>query len=511
MRYFKVSLLAIALLSINGLGYVTAQTNGDTIGLSISPAISEIAGDRGTNHTTQTILKNTSNKAIPVTVDVTSLIPIEDEIDRARRAEFDASSWVKVDKTKLILEPGEAVPINAEVSIPAEANPGGHYAQIGFRVAAEARTDQNANAQIIPEVAAALFITVPGDVNEYAELITNNLVPSYVTKNSKVELNFSIRNTGNVHILPVPKVTIFNKEGDIKQIAMQPQLVLPNTQKNFTVEWPADVPYGQYQARVEMVYGSENIPLSNPATDFKVGPAFWQVGLVAALTILGIFLLIRSKNLPRALKVLSGKRVFMAKKHRYSYAENEAKTPKHDPKADKEFSDIGQLVSDTPTRQTRPIKLTTPVYTPSAVPVEPVTPTPSQVVKVVAIKQPETPIKQVPIAPKVTVTEFAQDAPGAPRTIVVQTAASTIIRQETIKTEPVEAQPVPTIVRIKIPDEPEAPDTQTPENIADAIDGGATPPPPVKPKIKSRPQLTRWEQTEAKAKKARKKATRKKT
>lgn len=498
-------LLALLIIFISFFlitGSITAQSD-DTIGLSISPAIVEIVGEPGSKHKAQVNVRNTSDKALPIRLEVTSLIPIEEEIDRSRRAEFDASSWVKIDKKDVLLAPGETKLVSVDVEIPKEANPGGHYAQIGFRVLSLTNYDPATNAQIVPEVAASLFITVPGEVDEKAEFNTDNLITGYVSRGDNTTFTFKIRNIGNVHILPAPKVTVFNESGEVKQFNLQPQLVLPNTQKEFTVDWPADVGFGSYSARVETVFGSQNIPLVSETSEFKVGPSWWQVLLLFIVVTPIIYLAVRRRHLPNFFKILAGKRIHLVGKRRYSRADSEGpvKPRKKVPETVGEYATIADFLGES-----KPVKpLVEPEIiaqpSPRITPPEPTST--SVVVEEMMGKTVEEPISDIPVSPKTTITEFTSKDDASKKTVIVQTSASTIIRQEPKKDTPQpESKPIPTIVRITPPEKP--------KKIIKIIDGD-TPPPPIK-SVQPKPivHASRSEKVAKKVAKTQKKSQKKK-
>jgi len=445
-------LILTPLLLLSANSSLWAQSS-NTIGLSISPAIVEIAGDPGSQHKAQVVVTNTSYKPLPVSVEVTSLIPIDNEIDRSRRAEFDASSWIKINQNNLLLEPSETTTIDAEINVPNEANAGGHYAQVGFRVLSLENFSQKANAQIIPEVSASFFITVSGDINEKAEFSTDNMIQNYISKGSGAQIKFMLRNTGNVHILPAPKVTIFNNSGDISSFNLQPQLVLPNTEKEFILEWPADIGYGQYSARVETVYGSQNIPLVSDVSDFKVGPAWWQIALVLIVVFPALFIIFRRRHLPNFFKVLAGKRINLVGKRRYSRVSSSDKKEKI-PQTVGEYDSIANFLGETKADKIIAVPQYPQAKSPSAVPmIEKQTPE-RTVIQEALEKTADEPISEIPASQKATITEFANPDKKDSKTVIVQTSASTIIRQEPKQEAAPKTELPPTIVRTEKPSKP---------------------------------------------------------
>jgi len=491
MKKLIYALTLISALILPAIQSFAQQPAEDTVGLSISPAIVEVAGDPNSRHQATVTVRNTSEQAIPVTLEATSLIPIADEIDRSRRAEFDASSWITISKENLLLKPNEAKPIGIVIDIPPEAEPGGHYAQVGFRLLSQANFNEATNAQIVPVLSAAMFITVSGDVDESAELNTDNLIASYVSKNSNGKLSFIIRNVGNVHILPAPKVTISASSGQITQVTLQPQIILPNTQKELTVDWPADVGYGKYSARVEATYGSENIPIASQEVSFWVGPAWWQILILAILVTPVLVLLFRRRHIPNALKILAGKRIHLVGKRRYSRAgKNDLKEKGTETVGDYEAISqfLGKDHSSSPAKV-----IPVPEYpTTSAVPAPTETPSTNTVIKEALSKTQDEPISELPVSTKATITEFDNADDKDKKTVIVQTSASTIIRQEPKAQELAE----PTV----------APTKKIPITYSDSADKAQKTP----PKTKSSKPATRSEKVAKKAAKAKKKAQKKK-
>ena len=344
MKYIRtfltLTLLATgAILMIHVHEVVAQEQPPSQTGLALRPAIVEVAGNPGTSSSHKLFVENTSDRALAVQLEAQTLLPLDPIVDGDRRSEFDASSWIEVNSTDRLFDTGEVEEITFTVAIPEDANAGGHYAILALRPLSAQSDAQATNS--VPEIGVAVFITVAGDIVEEAALQTDNLIGARVAQGSTQKLSFDIANTGNVHILPSPRITITKDGKTVEVLTLQPQVVLPNTEKTFTAEWAAEAGYGQYAARAELTYGNQSIPLSSTEQSFWVVPPILAIiAVLAGLTLLSSMLIFR-KNIPRSIAVLRGyahggvgpyrTKSAASSKHSKPTAQPEYKVPKHAP------------------------------------------------------------------------------------------------------------------------------------------------------------------------------------
>ncbi len=328
-NFFIAALLMIVGLLFLGAG-ARAQNATTELRFSVSPAIVELAGNPGDVLEGSINFSNGGSTAVAGFLDVDPLVPIDNIVDQARRSEFDASSWIDIPSETAAFDAGTRVTVPFVVSIPEQANPGSHYALLTLRPGA---IDSLVTDTVVaPELSASIFITVSGDIVEKAEIAEEDLRISHVTTGSTKELSFRIRNTGNVHILPAPRLSILKDGERIEIFALQPQLILPNTEKTFNVTWEADVGIGQYAVQAELTYGNESIPLSSEVNNFWVLPNLLQMFLGMLLLPLLVFVILKRKNIPRTLAVLRGYANFSGKSYKRSPGKEDLDSKKHDPR-----------------------------------------------------------------------------------------------------------------------------------------------------------------------------------
>ena len=283
-------------------GHANAQEN--ELSFSLSPAIVEIVGEPGDLIESSVIFSNGGDLPTAGFLESDPLVPIDNIVDQARRSEFDASSWIEIDTRTVAFEAGVQKEVPFVINIPETANPGGHYALVTLKPGVIQGSVED--TVIIPELSASIFITVAGEINEQADIVDEDIKIGSVIRGRTVKLSFRIRNTGNVHILPAPRLIINKDDKPIEIFSLQPQLILPNTEKAFEIEWPADVDFGAYGIRVETTYGSESIPLNTPIYSFNVVPNFLQLVLYGLIASTIVWLIVKRKNIPRTIAVLRG-------------------------------------------------------------------------------------------------------------------------------------------------------------------------------------------------------------
>ncbi len=306
-------LLPTLILTLIVAPNVRAQSQTSDINFSLSPAILELVADPGDIFTSSLSFVNQSSHPTAGHLSANSFIPIDTIVDQTKRSQFDASSWISIKNPDQIFAPSTEHSVDFTVSVPPQAEAGSHYTLITLKPGVVA--DDNNSTTVLPEISASIFITVTGSLNEKAELISDFDQISRVYRNKSTKLSFRIRNTGNVHILPSPKISILKNNKRIKVFNMTPQLILPNTEKTFSINWnDVGVNFGSYTMQAELTYGSENIPLASSPHKFLVLPSLFYMFLVLTSSILGIILLIKRRNIPRMIAVLKGNANFSSGK-----------------------------------------------------------------------------------------------------------------------------------------------------------------------------------------------------
>jgi hypothetical protein len=424
-----ITIATCAVVLMGNFNVAKSQTEGENIGIAVQPAIIELIADPGIPNKATLNIENTSSETLLIKIVPRTLIPIDNETDQYRRPEFDASAWISVANQEQPVEPKEVLSVDIDINVPRNANPGGHYASIAVRASSQTAGPLS-GATVLPEISVSTLINVPGEVIESAEFLDSNVVSDRVEKSKETALSFGIRNTGNVHILPTPKIVVSNSEGVIETFTLQPQLILPNTEKFFQMDWLANVPYGNYKVQAELTYGTAR-NLISVEKDFKVWPANWQIA-AAVVGLLGLIVVfIGRRNIARAFAVLGGSTSGAGSKYKKTPEITEITTEPQDVDYEAITEELKQEVSPIlgfPTSQVeeKEEEIAEDIETEESS---------EDLDTVVEIKdQPPEEVEKTQKVPR-QVEEFLSDD-GGTKTVITQTGSTTIIREDSYNPTP---------------------------------------------------------------------------
>lgn len=210
------------------------------------------------------------------------------------------------------------------VTVPKNAEPGGHYGVIDFSGA-----DTEAKSTGVGLTASAgtlLLVKVAGDVKEQAS------IASFYTADSSKESNFfesapvnfvtRIQNTGNIHVKPFGSIDLKNMFGST--VATLPvngteSNVLPDSIRRFDNNY-TDYMIGLYTATVTIGYGTKGEAIMASTT-------FWVIPyrLIATILLILALVLFISRRLQKAYN----KRVIKKYQNTQQKNKDESKKTKH--------------------------------------------------------------------------------------------------------------------------------------------------------------------------------------
>ncbi len=209
------------------------------------------------------------------------------------QSETSLKKFLSVTENQFVLEHGDRAILPVTISIPVGEKSGGKFGSVivsavAKRNAITTEGDANTGAVVIGNVAALLFVTVPGDVKYDGSLL------SVKTKNgaslffeNSVPLRFQFQNSGNVSINPYGLVVIKNMFGhEVLRTVLDPWFVLPGSVR--TRDLLAEVPqgFGYYRAVVQMNRGYENI-VDERVVSFVLIPKVAGVGILVVMFFFG--------------------------------------------------------------------------------------------------------------------------------------------------------------------------------------------------------------------------------
>lgn len=420
-------LLLVMILA--GLSFYPVQAQQSPINLSVFPAINEFVIEAGESLESEISIENTSATPLPLAVSASSMLPFE-SVKSDDQHRFDASQWISFSSETLAIESDELIIVDYEIIVPEDAAPGGHYAQINVRPLQPTTTDElndNYNAQVVPQLSALVLITVPGDIVEAAEI--NLIEPTdKLPANALKETEFVMTNTGNVHLLVSPTITITKNDQTIDNYTYPPQLILPGTERSYQRQWTGGS--GQYEVRVSALYGSDNVPLEDQMQVSVTVPA-WQLILAGSAGVLILLLILRVRHLPRVFDALRGRSVSIIGSYKSTARDQE----QIDEEAEASYSEVIAELE----RQRSILGLPSAPKTKLTNAVETAIDSTADQIRHDELERRTTAktdeLKQQAKAIRATVSEEPHPDSNT-KTVVIQTGASTIVREEPLHDTP---------------------------------------------------------------------------
>lgn len=309
----KVAAFAIVVLLVSFFASHTllAQTSENSVSITVSPQSLDTAVNPGQSITNVFRITNGSDQPMTVQPTPKNFVPrgnegaisIEDD-----ETPYSLAKWLSVDPAgETVIEPGKTADFEVTISVPENADPGGHFGSVVFRTLPSAQP--GSAATISQEVAPVILVRVPGDVKEEAVLTSFRAVNTPITASDKaIEFETIVKNNGNVHVKPTGTISIFNAFG--KQVASMPiesNNVIPGAERKMNATWEnPGFRLGRYTARLTMIYGKDN-QIITEQTSFIVFPIKQVVPAIVILSAL-LFVLFRIRHrLLLAAKILAGK------------------------------------------------------------------------------------------------------------------------------------------------------------------------------------------------------------
>lgn len=275
---------------------------GNQLALGVTPAITEIVLEPGKQKAKLITVTNVTNEPVPVKGTIASMMPYE-TVKEADRKIFDASSWLHLSETEFILQPKQQKQITITASAPEKAAPGGHYATVFFQPAVASESTASNAAYIGSKVGVLAFMIVKGDIKEQLA-ITSFSGGGFIRQKGPVTLSLSLQNSGNVHLLPVGSIEIFDFFGKkLDTLPLPAAITLPKTTKTITLEWDNKGYLGFFTARAGIKYGTRNIELVE-RIGVLIAPWLWAAILALVGGAAGFVLWRWRGRWRRAIKVL---------------------------------------------------------------------------------------------------------------------------------------------------------------------------------------------------------------
>lgn len=264
-------LLMTQCMSLILFSAVSAQAQETPAGIQISPVIFEHDLKPGDVQQETVRVSNRNPAAVDLSLEVADFYYDENgkmkfiEENQENSSVSSLKKWLSYDQKELTLAPNSDKDIPFTITVPANAEPGGHYGVMFFRT----KQPDAAQIGISARVGALVLVTIPGDVKKTGELEDfivgkMNAEKKVNTQNffetGPVDMAFTLKNTGNAHFKPTGTITIKDTFGRVvKEIPMPPDIVRAFPEIPRTYAQTANIdPWGWYEASLSLKDGDGN-------------------------------------------------------------------------------------------------------------------------------------------------------------------------------------------------------------------------------------------------------------
>jgi hypothetical protein len=356
--WFSRDIRIFSLILLSGMfwGFSVQAVN---LGLSISPQVFELDAYPGEKITQKINLGNKSEVALPIVVRLVDFTAEEDSgemlFDESLQDPSIASrKWFEIKNSNLLLGPGEEKEINFTISVPGNAEPGGHNVVMFFEPQLPSYYFQPGQPRAIPVIGALFLISVkmlsleqpdpsisPGQVKleitefslpkeermagveNFVKTLTAGVVQAAdinIIDKPPQKFILRIKNNDIYHIKPFGKIVIYNIFGKkAGETEIPRQTILAGRTRQFPVEFSPETPkifkwlpasisgflannffFGKYSAKIELQAKSPlsaeilQTNLSVVLTIFSLPWKFW-LGFILIFGLLA-FLIIKYRK-----------------------------------------------------------------------------------------------------------------------------------------------------------------------------------------------------------------------
>ena len=300
---FRITALS-SLLSLSLVSPVFAQKSSDSSGLEVSAPIYEPTIKPGTADPNIIKIKNIGSQTTTYYPEVVDFKPLDETGAPSflkvgeDSGTYSLAKWVTFTKEAITLAPNESTALTFTITVPANAEPGGHYGGILFST--QPVSVQGTGVALASKVGSLILVRVAGAAKEILT-IKEFSTPKSSYDNANVNFTLRVENSGNVHLQPKGVVVIKNILGgqiaalDVNQIGSN---VLPSSIRDFELNWKdPGFKIGYYTATLTLSYGNPSQNLTSQVS-FWILP--WNIILITAATLLivliGLYFAIKKYN-----------------------------------------------------------------------------------------------------------------------------------------------------------------------------------------------------------------------
>lgn len=255
---------------------------GDDLSLALDPGETEQVTLRVINTGSEAITIRSGAQDFVVFDDAQTPTPIDlAEADNR----WSLASWLTITPSTQTIPAGEMASLQAVISIPDTALPGGHYAMVLHQPDVSVSADPSANTQVSgveQRVGTLLYVMVNGPIKEDAVIREFN-IPSF-TEFGPVPYSFAVENLSDIHIQPRVTLEIYNLLGRrVESTQFDVRNIFPYTSRDYEGKWDRVWGIGPYTAKLTMSYGTQGSVV-------EISERFWLLPITIIVAIIVVLL-----------------------------------------------------------------------------------------------------------------------------------------------------------------------------------------------------------------------------
>lgn len=216
---------------------------------------------------------------------------------------FSLAKWIKFKQSTYTLRSGQEAQVPFTITVPRDAEPGGHYASVYGQLSPDAGAIGSSGSSIGQKIGTLVLLRVAGNVKEDATV--ESFQTGQFQAGQPVPFEARVKNNGSIHIRPKGFVTITDIFGNkVVDVPITEKNVFPGSVRKLDISWEKPGFIGYYTANALMYYGQNNQQLT-ASTTFWIIPwmqlAIW--GGVALVIV--VVLILARKRIGKAIKALA--------------------------------------------------------------------------------------------------------------------------------------------------------------------------------------------------------------
>jgi hypothetical protein len=269
--------------------------------LSVSPAILPISLTPGKTSNFLLTIQNLSESSVPLRLSVESFTASDEEGGyKFSTTQSPLSSWVRIDKSDLIIDGGDKRQVDITVAVPRQVDVGGYYAVIFITPYSPVKSDL---PKVTPRIGIPIFASLGID-----ESTNNGSIETFMTNPMFSEsgpVNFVLRtkNAGLSHFTGKPIIIIKPLYGTLNTPSQElaEKVILPGKIRRWEGTILNNLPPNIYSLEAQVSIGAGKWITSK--TIAIIFP--WQKTLITIIIFMSIlFILMHLKNISKAIKEL---------------------------------------------------------------------------------------------------------------------------------------------------------------------------------------------------------------